>query len=102
MNELVCHYSMTNEFDLGSNEMFVQHYSISYYNSEIWHLPSLHVNLKQKLLSLSAKAIKMCSKSCTSDLSFVNLHARYNRATPEKLLLYKHALSLFKLFNSTD
>ena len=24
MNELVCHYLMTNEFDLGSNEMFVQ------------------------------------------------------------------------------
>ena len=50
----------------------------------------------------SAKAIRICSKSNTSDLSFVNLHARHNIATPEKLMLYKHALSLFKLFNSTN
>ena len=78
------------------------YYSILYYNSEIWHLPSLHVNLRQKLLSSSAKAIRMCSKSYINDLSFDTLHARYNRATPEKVLLYKHALSHYKLFNSTD
>ena len=78
------------------------YYSILYYNSEIWHLPSLNVNLKQKLLSSSAKAIRMCSKSHSIDVSFVNLHARYNRATPDNLMFYKHALSLFKLFNSTD
>ena len=36
-------------------------YSILYYNSEIWHLQSLKQNLKQKLLSASAKAIKTCT-----------------------------------------
>ena len=34
-------------------------YSILYYNSEIWQLPVKNV-LKQKLLSASAKALKVC------------------------------------------
>ena len=34
-------------------------YSILYYNSEIWHLPSLKPTLKQKLLSASARALKV-------------------------------------------
>ena len=75
-------------------------YSILFYNSEIWHLPTLKHNLKQKLLSSSAKAIKVCVKYCTNDVSFDNLHAMYHRATPEKVLLYKLALSLFKILNS--
>ena len=75
-------------------------YSILFYNSEIWHLPTLKHNLKQKLLSSSAKAIKVCVNYFTSDVSFDNLHAMYHRATPEKVLLYKLALSLFKIYNS--
>ena len=38
----------------------------------------------------------------TSDVSFIRLHEMYNRATPEKFVLYKHALQLFKLFNTND
>ena len=75
-------------------------YSIVYYNSEIWHLPSLKANLKQKLLSISARAISTCAKHCTLDISFINLHSLYKRATPEQFLLYKHALSVFKLLNN--
>ena len=48
-------------------------YSILYYNSEIWHLDTLKHNLKQLLLSSSAKAIKTCVKYNTNDISFVNL-----------------------------
>ena len=76
-------------------------YSILYYNSEIWHLPSLNANLKQKLLSSSARAIKTCVKFDSSNISFVNLHQMYQRATPDRILMYKHALALFKLFNTT-
>jgi hypothetical protein len=32
-------------------------------------------------------------------ISFVGLYEMAGRATPEKLLIYKHALMLFKLFN---
>ena len=75
-------------------------YSVLFYNSEIWHLQSLKSTLKQKLLSSSAKAIKACVKYCTNDISFINIHEMYIRATPDKYLKYKHALCLFKLMNS--
>ena len=74
-------------------------YSILYYNSKIWLLQSLKSNLKQKLLSASAKAIQVCVKYCTREVSFVDLHNTYQRATPEKFLLYKHAIGIFKLMN---
>ena len=77
-------------------------YSILFYNSEIWHLPSLKTNLKQKLLSCSAHAIKICVKYCTRDVSFLDLHTTFKRANPERFLLYKTALNLFKLMNSTS
>ena len=78
------------------------YYSVLYYNSEIWHLPSLRSNLKQKLLSSSSGAIRACVKYCTRNISFENLHAMYHRATPEKILLYKSAISLYKLYNYED
>ena len=37
-------------------------YSILYYNSEIWHLPTLKPELNQMLLSASAKALKITQK----------------------------------------
>ena len=77
-------------------------FSTLYYNSEIWHLHSLKGTLKQKLLSTSAKAIKMCVKYCTNDVSFYELHKKFNRATPENYLLYKHALALFKLLTNEN
>ena len=78
------------------------YFSVLYYNSEIWHISSLKSTLKQKLLSSSAKAIKACSKFDTSHLSFNKIHEMYKRGTPEKYLLYKHALTLHKLINSND
>ena len=62
-----------------------------------YRLQSLKSNLKQKLLSAFAKAIKTCIKYCTRDMSFIDLHRVYNRATKEKFLFYRHALGLFKL-----
>ena len=50
-------------------------------------------------LSSSAKAIKACLKYCTNEYSYVKLHEMHNRAILEKYLLYKHALSLYKLTN---
>ena len=56
--------------------------------------------LKQKLLSASAKAIKVCAKFDTSEISFNRLHEMFERSNPENFLLYKHALALFKIYNS--
>ena len=77
-------------------------YSILYYNSEIWHLHTLKTNLKQNILSSSARAIKVCLKFDSNDISFLNLHEMYNRAPPEKFLLYRHALALYKITNDNN
>ena len=77
-------------------------YSILFYNSEIWHIPSLNSTLKQKLLAASVKAIKICVKYCTNDVSYIEHHTIHKRATPEKMILYKHALNLFRLYNCND
>ena len=76
-------------------------YSLLYYNSEIWHLPLLKSTLKQKLLSASAKALKVCWKSPSYYISFDLLHKMSKRATLEQFMKYKLALCLHKLYNTT-
>ena len=73
-------------------------YSILFYNSEIWHLPSLNSNLKQKLLSASTKALKICWKKINNFFSFEALHKMSKRATPEKDMKYKLAFCLHKIY----
>ena len=76
------------------------YYSIMYYNSEVWHTPILQRSLKKRLLSASARAIKVCAKS--SDmwmLNFEELHEMAGRADPRKLMYYKLSLQLHKTFN---
>ena len=62
-------------------------------------MPSLKYSLKQKLLSASAKALKVCVRSADNGTSFLNLHKMCNRATPNEMMTYKIALTLFKLYN---
>ena len=75
-------------------------YSILYYNSDIWHLPSLKVTLKQKLLSTSAKALRVCWRNPSYEISFEALHKMSKRATPEQMMRYKLSLCLYRLYNS--
>ena len=75
-------------------------YSILYYNSEIWHVHSLKQSIKQKILSSSASVLKACMKFNSRMISFERIHLMNNRATPEKFLMYKHALALYRLYNS--
>ena len=63
-------------------------YSILYYNSEIWHLPTLKPTLKQKMLSASAKALKTCIKYLDPMTSFDNIHSMCNRGTPNQMMNY--------------
>ena len=70
-----------------------------YYNSEIWHIPILKATLKQKLLSASSKALRVCTSYVDYGQSFTNLHKICNRATPEMILKCKLALSLHRLYN---
>ena len=74
-------------------------YTILYYNSEIWHIPSLNPISKQQLLSASANALKLCNVYNDPFISFRELHLSNSRATPNQMIKYKHALLLFSIFN---
>ena len=69
-------------------------YSIMYYNSEIWNIPTLQYAQKQLLLSTSANALKVCTPSYHDRMSYSELHSINSRATPEQMCLYKHSLLL--------
>ena len=75
-------------------------YLILYYNSNIWHLPTLSPLLKQKLLSASGNALKLCTPYCFQDISFITLHCQNCRATPDQMLKYKLLIQLYKTFNT--
>ena len=75
-------------------------FSIFYYNSKIWHIPSLTQNLKKNLLSASAAALKMCVKNYDSTISFKTLHSITNRGEPNTIMQYKHAITLHKIVNN--
>ena len=64
------------------------YFAILYYNSEVWHLPSLHVNLKQYLLAASSAALKLCENKTEIRISY-DLHDVNKRATPEKMISIK-------------
>ena len=72
-----------------------------YYNSEIWHIQSLKQSIKQKILSSSVNVIKACMKYNSQMISFERIQNMNNRATPEKIMMYKHAFALFQLYNNT-
>jgi hypothetical protein len=50
------------------------HFSVPYYNSEVWHLGTLKNNIKNELLSASSKAIRFALHYLDPFISFSNLH----------------------------
>ena len=73
--------------------------SILYYNCEIWLIPSLRQDLKRQLLAASSTALTLCGKHDWT-ISYERLHKLHKRATPVEVMKYKHALELYKLYNS--
>ena len=63
------------------------YYSILFYNSEIWHIPSLKPQIKQLLLSASANSLKVSMVSPDPAISFINLHKNCERATPNQMFV---------------
>ena len=74
-------------------------YSKLYYGSEIWHIPGRTLAQNKKLKLASANAIKSCDKTLTIYHTHTQIHAISNRALPDQMLKYKHAISMYKLFN---
>ena len=64
-------------------------------------MPTLKVTLKQKLLSPSARALRVSTKVPDYYPSFNELHFLCNRAVPEMFLKYKLVMGLYKLYNES-
>ena len=73
--------------------------SILYYNADVWLLPTLKPQLKQKLLSASAAPLKLCTRMYDRSMSFNTLHTLNKRATPNQFTTYRHAILLHKVYN---
>ena len=97
--KIIRKYFTTNEFMmlLTSN-----YYSILYYNSEIWLIPSLTVANKKRLLSTSTNALKLAYNYRLHFISHIAIHNMARRATPSMLTNYKLALMLYNLYNSVS
>ena len=76
-------------------------YSILYYNSEVWHIPKLQPALKQLILSASANALKTTQRNPDLFESFIDKHANCKRATPNQMIIYKHAILAHKIYNQS-
>ena len=77
-------------------------YSRLYYNSIIWLTPSLSADSRQKLLSISANALRTCLRFENFDVSFINIHKNCKKCTPEQIMLFNHATQLHKIVNNDD
>ena len=54
---------------------------------------------KQQLMSVSARALKVCMSKPDPMISFKKIHEINKRAKPTEIMLYKHSLLLHKLYN---
>ena len=52
-------------------------------------------------MAASSLALTLCEKSDWST-PYDTLHSIYNRATPSKVMKYKHSLELYRLYNRED
>ena len=53
-------------------------------------------------MSASANAIKLCLSKLPINTSFESIHSLVKRGTPTQMSMYKHALQLYKLYNSNN
>jgi hypothetical protein len=77
------------------------YYSILFYNCDVWLIPSLKPQLKQQILSASARALRICTPNYDNTISFEQIHVINKRATPKQMMIYKHAILLYKVWNDS-
>ena len=94
--KLIRHYFNKDEL---LNLITSNYYSILFYNSKIWHIPTNTNNSKKHLMAASALPLKLCLRKYDRNISYQNLHTMLKRANPTQLMAYKHALLLHKIYN---
>ena len=54
---------------------------------------------KKQLLAASAIALKLCESQYDNRISYERLHEIHDRATPIKMMKYRLAIQLYKIYN---
>ena len=75
-------------------------YSKLYYGSEVWHLPGRTATHNNMIMLTSANALRIISNEITIYHTHTEIHRLSERALPEKMCLYRHAVIMYKLFNN--
>ena len=68
-------------------------------NAVIWLQPEIGPLMKQKLLSISACALRSCLTNSNNVISFKKIHEINKKCTPSQIMLYQAANNLHKTFN---
>ena len=74
-------------------------FSVLYYNCEVWLTPMMDPRSKQQLLAASTMALKLCESQHDNMISYERLHEIHGRATPLKMMKYRLAIQLYKVYN---
>ena len=73
-------------------------YSKLYYGSEVWHLPERTTAQNKMLKFASANALRIATNEITIYHTHTEVHRMTNRALPDQMIQYKHALMMYRLF----
>ena len=57
--------------------------------------------LKQQILSALARALRICTPNYDNTMSFEQIQVINKRATPKQMMVYKHAILLYKVWNDS-
>ena len=69
-------------------------FSKLYYGAEVWHFKGLARSLHKKLKYASANALKICTPGVTVFSAHSEIHTMADRATPDQICQYRHAITL--------
>ena len=73
-------------------------YSKLYYGSEVWHLPERTSAQNKMIKFASANALRIATNEITIYHTHTEIHQMVNRALPDQMIQYKHALMMYQLF----
>ena len=72
-------------------------YSKLYYGSEVWHLPERTTTQNKMIKFASANALRITTNEITIYHTHTEIHQMTNRALPDQMIQYKHALMMYHL-----
>ena len=74
-------------------------YSTLYYGAKVWLISTLHHGIKKQLWQISSRMLRIVERDFTSNLSYMKLHKKYQRATPTMWCNYATATAMWSVLN---